>query len=261
MSLLPSSTKPTHAGPTVSKRVVRREYLRSADLDPEQRCALVDELYDIYGQTTHGCTSDEFAAVVFSAGDARFVLYYGEGDEFAGFSYAAFDRMQHEGRMHAVINAGVFFRPGYHGGSISGFFGLRQALRFKARHPFTPLAYLTRCSSPAVYRLLAAVPRIYPSRNHDTPVDVEALAHAAGALRKYVPVGTNPWVVHSAAVPRDASRLRSLEHDPDVRFYNQLAPGYAEGDSLLVWMPLDVANIAGGFLRLVRTRRARSSRC
>lgn len=261
MSLLEFSTTSTHAGPAVSKRVARRRYLRSAALTAEQRRALVDQLYDVYRQTTHGCTRDEFAAVVFSAGDARFVLYYGEGDEFAGFSYTAFDHMRHEGRTHAVINAGVFFRPGYHGGSICGFFGLRQALRFKARHPLTPLAYLTRCSSPAVYRLLAAVPRIYPSRNHETPADVEALVHVARGLRKYTPVGPNPWVVHSAAVPRDASRLRLLDHDPKVRFYNELAPGYAEGESLLVWLPLDAANIAGGFFRLLRARRARGRRC
>ncbi len=254
---------PMAAAPAMStrqsepKRVVRREYLRSSSLAPEQRCGFVHQLYEIYSETTFGCTYDEFAAVVFSAGDGRFVLCYGEHDEFAGFSYTAIDHMEHQGRTYAVMNAGVFFRPGYHGGSITGFFGLRQALRFKLRHPLTQLAYVTRCSTPAVYRLLATVPRIYPNRNHQTPADVEALARAACAQRKYVPVGTNPWVVRSAAVPRDASRLRSLEHDPDVRFYNELAPGYAEGTSLVVWLPLDVANIAGGFVRLMYRRMMR----
>ncbi|KAA1249529.1 hypothetical protein F0Q45_14630 [Mycobacterium simiae] len=239
-----------------TKRIVRRECVRSAALELSQLSALVDEFYYIYRETTHGCTRDEFASVVFGAGDARFVLFYGEGNEFAGFCYTAFEDIEYQARSYALIHAGVFFRRGYHGGTRSGFFGLRQALRFKLLHPRTPLAYLTRCSSPAVYRLLATVPRIYPGRRHQTPIHVAALARAASAQRNYVPVGNNPWVVWSAAVPCDASPLRRLEDDPDVRFYCELAGGYAEGESLLVWLPLDLSNITGGFLRLLRRRRS-----
>lgn len=98
--------------------------------------------------------------------------------------------------MHAVINAGVFFRPGYHGGATAGLFGLRQALRFKLRAPRTPLAYVTRSSSPAVYRLLAStMPRLYPSRTRSTPPKIETLAMAVSGRRHYEPVGADPWVV------------------------------------------------------------------
>ncbi|OSC39872.1 hypothetical protein B8W66_15360 [Mycobacterium decipiens] len=239
------------------KRIVRSKYLRSASLDPNQRYALVDLLYGVYSQTSYGCTRDEFAAVVFSAGDGRFVFFYDAHDEFAGFSYTAFEYLQHGGRRYALINAGVFFRPGYHGGTLTGLFGLRQALRFKLRHPRTPLAYVTRCSSPAVYRLLATVPRIYPNRTFATPADIDALARAASARRRYVPVGENPWIVRTVAIPRDASQLRFLGHDPDARFFTELAPTYAEGEALLIWLPLDLANIAGGFVGLLRRRLAR----
>jgi hypothetical protein len=76
------------------------------------------------------------------------VLFYGECDELAGFTYA-----------------GVFFRLGYRGGSSAMLWGLRQALRLKLREPLTLVAYCTRSSSPAVYRLLASLmPDIYPSR-------------------------------------------------------------------------------------------------
>jgi hypothetical protein len=64
-------------------------------------------------------------------------------------------------------------------------------------------------------------------------------------------------VVRSVATPRDTSRLRRLDHDPDVRFYEQLNPNFAEGDSLLIWMPLDVANIVGAFFHLLRARLGR----
>lgn len=237
------------------KRIARGRYLQSGSLGPAELEELVDILYDIYRETACGCTRDEFADVVFKAGDGRFALFCDERDHYVGFSYAAFDFLQHGGTTQAVINAGVFFRPGYCGGATAAFFGLRQALRFKICSPRTPLAYATRSSSPAVYRLLAStMPRMYPNRRHPTPANIEALALAISSRRHYKPVGGNPWVVRSDAVPLDVACMRRLNHDPDVQFYTELVPRYAEGESVLVWIPLDLANIAGGLLRLLRAR-------
>ncbi|OSC40070.1 hypothetical protein [Mycobacterium decipiens] len=254
---LPSLPSTRRSSPANPKRIVRSEHLRSASLDPNQRYALVDLLYGVYSETCYGHTRDEFAAMVFSAGAGRFALFYDADLEFAGFSYAAFEYLEHDGRRYALLNAGVFFRPGYHGGTLTGLFELRQALRFKLRHPRTPLVYVTRCSSPAAYRLLATVPRIYPSHKFATPADIDALARAASAQRRYVPVGEDPWIVRSNAIPYDASQLRLLDHDPDARFFAKLTPAYAEGEALLIWLPLDLANIAGGFVGLLRRRLAR----
>ncbi len=216
----------------------------------------MDVLYDIYRQSARGCSRDDFAAVVFSAGDGRFVLFYDERDQCAGFSYVAFDHLECENI--AVINAGVFFRPGYRGGALAGLFGLGQALRFKLRSPRTPLAYATRSSSPAVYRLLAStMPRLYPSRSYSTPPEVERLAMAVSSRRHYQPIGADPWVVRSDAVPLDVSRMQRMSGDPDVRFYTAMAPGWAAGEAVVVWIPLDAANILAGVLRLVRARLAR----
>lgn len=54
------------------------------------------------------------------------------------------------------------------------------------------------------------------------------------------------------AMPHNPSRLRRLETDPNARFYMEVNPNWANGESVLTWIPLTVANIAGGFFRLVR---------
>lgn len=77
-----------------SARIGRSEYLQSKSLGPAQLDVLVDVLYDIYRLSARGCTRDEFAAVVFSAGDGRFVLFYDERDQCVGFSYVAFDHLE-----------------------------------------------------------------------------------------------------------------------------------------------------------------------
>ena len=137
-------------------------------------------------------------------------------------------------------------------------FGLRQALLFKLNEPLTPLGYLIRTSSPAVYRLLAStVPRIYPSPKQQTPAAVEALVHAVSARRRYVSVGEDPWVVRSGATPRHPTRLQRLEDDPNVQFFIDRNPRFAEGEALLVWVPVDAANLAGLSFRLLYARLSR----
>lgn len=213
-----------------------------------RRGELAGELYDIYSETLHGYTPAAFDELVFGAPRVRLALFYGARDELAGFAFAAIDRIEHGGRMHAVMGGGGFFRSHYRGGPSASLFILGQGIRVRLREPHTPLAYLTR----ATYRRLAVtMPTIYPSRRRRTPGDVDALVRALSPRRHYIPVNENPWVVRSAA-PHDPSRLRRLDHDPDVRFYLDLNPGFAQGESLLVWVRADMADLASGFARAMR---------
>jgi hypothetical protein len=240
------------------RRIVRREYLQSSSLDPAQRCAMIDRLYGVYCETVCGDSRDEFEGLVFGAGEVRFALFYGTQGELAGFSYAAIERIANAGRRHAVFLGGVFFRLGYHSGALAVLFAIRQALRLRLRHPRVRMAYLTRSTTPAVYRLLATTfPRHYPDCRRQTPDEVEALVRELSVRRRYVPIGGNPWVVTEDTSLRVPSRLGRLEDNPLARFYIQLNPRFAEGESLLTWIPLDAANIAAGIFLSLRALLAR----
>lgn len=251
--IIPSAAQPRRPKPM---RIARRRYLWTASLDPAQRSDLADRLYGIYRETVYGDTRDDFDKHVLGTdSNTRLALFYGADDELAGFFSLRIEQLQHGGRRHAVFCGALCFRRNYRGGLSAQRFGLRHALLFKLRQPRTPLALLTRCSSPAIYRLVAGtMPRLYPNRRYRTPQSVEQLVREFSAQRQYAELGECPWVVRSAATPHDASRLRRLEHDPDVRFYSQLNPRFAQGEALLTWMPLDVANIVGGIFRTLRAR-------
>jgi hypothetical protein len=241
-----------------SKRVYRTAYVRSASLSPVQRSALIDQLYEIYCETVRGDSRDVFETLIFGACGVRIALFYGAEDELAGYSYIGADHVDHAGRTYAVQRGGTFFRLGYHGGPNSMVFGMCNALRYKLRHPRTPLAYLTRSTTPAVYRLIASImPRAYPSPKLQTPQHVLALIPVLTARRGYLPVDGNPWVVREDTSLCDPSRLRRLQGDPYAQFYTELNPRFAHGESLLTWAPLDVANVVGGLLRVLRRRLAR----
>jgi hypothetical protein len=236
--------------------ITRTQYLRSASLQTTQLAALMNQLYDVYSETVHGFTREELGAHI-AADNARLAIFYGANDELAGFSCARLERVEQDGQTHAVFWAVVYFRPGYHGGLSSALFGLTEALRFKLRHPLTPVAYFTRASSPAVYRLLAStMPRIYPSRDNQTPHKIEALVRELSARWHYIPVASNPWIVQSRAIPRHPSRLRTLSNDPYVQYYTELNPRYAQGEALLTWLPLDAVNLTRGLLRALHRRLA-----
>jgi hypothetical protein len=251
----PAPTPPVRPERRAPGRVLRSEYLRVASLSPGQRSDLSARLYAIYDETVRGVTQLELDTMIFGTDEGSLALFYGAHDELVGFSFASIARVQHEGRTFAVFVAGVLFRLGCRGGPTASLFGLRQALQFKLRHPRTPLAYFSRSSSPAAYRLVAStMPRVYPNHIEEPSDQIVAVVRAASAQLKYVPTGDCPWVVRSGATPRDTSRLRLLKEDPYTRFYLELNPRYAEGEALMVWIPLDAANIAGGLFRLLCAR-------
>ena len=42
-----------------------------------------------------------------------------------------------------------------------------------------------------------------------------------------------------------------------MQFYSEVNPCFADGNALLTWIPLDLANIVGALFRLLRTGLAR----
>lgn len=253
------STAASTPGPrrAAGGRVIRTEYLNSSSLGPVQRLALIDQLYEIYCATVCGDSRTEFEALIFAAGEVRLALFYGAHAELAGFSYAAVEVVKPRRRSYAAFFGGVYFRPGYHDGASAVLFAIRYALAFKLRRPQARMAYLTR-STPAAYRLLAsAFPRHYPNRSCPTPDEVETLVRLLGERRGYVPVNGNPWVVHEENSQRNPRRLNRLHNDPYMQFFLQLDPNFAEGNSLVTWIPLDLANVAVAVVRLMRKRSVR----
>jgi hypothetical protein len=238
-----------------SSRFVRTEYVQSRSLDLHQLSALLDRLYIVSRETLYGRSRDEFEAMLLEAGEVTIAIFYGEGGDIAGFAYYGIQRMEYAGRLHALNFGGAFFRAGYSGGSSSALFGLRMSLRFKLRAPRTPLNFLTRCATPAAYRLVVStMPRAYPNRRYNTPADIDAMVRKFSVQRGYDPLSGNPWIVRQKVAPCNPERMRCLENDPDVQFYMKLAPSFAEGESLLTWIPMDVVNIAGAFSRICTAR-------
>jgi hypothetical protein len=226
------------------------------DLDPAARATIAAALYAIYCERSGGLTCEQFTAF-FLYEQTRLCLMYDAQRQLVGFCNATLMHIEHGGQPHAVFAAGVYIRRAYKASHIAARFGLTEALRFRARHPNTPLAYMAIASNPAPYRLFAQVmPRFYPSRHVPAPAALDPLVRLIAARRGLRFVSEDdPWLVHAATPPTDptsAAQAASLIDDPDARFYLTRNSGFADARALLVWIPLDTANILGALLRLAR---------
>ncbi|APR88066.1 hypothetical protein A7982_13415 [Minicystis rosea] len=248
------------AAPSVVAKAPRRPIARTrvvtlGELPAAERAALVEQLYAVYLANSNTLDRAGFERVVLPSDEMRVALFLGRDGELAGFSAARIQRIVVNGREQAVFGAGVHILPAYRGGSASAVFGLTEALRFKLKNPRIPLSYVTTASNPAVYKLFArTLRRYFPRRDQETPAEVEAIVQAISQKRGVQWTGEDPWLARTFVRPSRPERIRgsrALQNDPDVAFYVARNPGFAEGDgsALLVFVPLDAADIAHGLLR------------
>jgi hypothetical protein len=256
-----TTTTTTTTPPTKKKaarqRIAKLQRVTLRDVPADERAVLVDRLYSIFLEFFGDLDREAFARAYFHDDKTRLALCYGADGDLVGFSAASIGRIELGGRHHAVFSAPVLIRLGYRAGSEVALFGLTEALAFKLRHPWTPLAYVSATATPASYLLFArTVRRFYPSRNCETPASIPALVELVRQQRGLEQVTEGGWVVRSGR-PIGAQRLRAndaLSADPDVAFFERLSPRWLDGEALLVWIPLDVDNIATGIVRAVRER-------
>ncbi|MCA9657270.1 MAG: hypothetical protein KC486_02920 [Myxococcales bacterium] len=240
--------------------VVRCERLLWRRLDPGRRRALGDALYAIFADYYAGFDREAFTELFLAREGVVVALLYGADGRLAGFCSVRRAIYSAAGQRFGVFSAGVYVDTDYRGGRVAARFGLGEALRFKLSHPWLQVAYLGLAHTPAPYRLFTqTMERVYPSRaarSGEPPEVIAAVMGQALADRGWPQVGEDPCVLATPMLARRSrwfERKPELRDDPDVRFFTERVPGWAEdGHALSVWIPLDLKDIAGAALRMLR---------
>lgn len=264
-NLIPHITQapaPTRATPR--KKIGRLERITLRDVPQQQLPQLIDRMFAIFLEFFEDLDHAGFVASYLTDPGTRLALCYGDDGALVGFSAAAINRVEVARRAHFVFSAPVLVGLGYRAGSELALFGLTEALLFKLRRPWAPLAYVSATATPASYGLFArTMTRFYPSVHEPTPDAVVDAMEEVRRQRRLERVGESPWVVRSGR-PLGAQRLAAdgtITDDQHAAFFREMSPRWLEGDALLVWIPLDLANIASGVARALigRWRVARQS--
>ncbi len=240
------------------RRISRTRRVSLGRLSAAEREALCGDAYAIYSRYKAGVERATFDRHFFGDDEARVALFFGDDGALVGFACASLARLSHAGREHAVYSALLFVDTRYSGTREAKKFALAEALRFKLRAPRTPLAYMGVVTTPAAYRMFAvAMPTFYPNRHAPAPASVTALVRAAATRRGLAFEDDERWLVRGLGEVRQPERLRgaaSLQGDPDAHFYLDENPRFATGVAMLLWVPLDLANLCGALVRLLGAR-------
>lgn len=224
--------------PTLEVRPVPVAALQPAQV--ETMWQLYADAYDhVDRETFHRDLAEK--SLVFLGTDAR-------TGGIVGFSTAAYYRHQCGGRTVGVYFSGdtIIQRP-YWGQTALHRAVVMEMVRWRLRHPLTPLYWFLICSGYRTYlTLVRNFPTHWPHHERATPAWerglIASLARARypGAWRESEGV-----VSFGGAQPVLKTSVASITPDllalPEIRFFVQANPGHARGDELAMIARLDAA--------------------
>jgi hypothetical protein len=223
-----------------------------SDLSPAERTKLVDDVYPISLAYFPDDTRDEFEHEFFPCDETWVFLYRGADGALCGFSAISLLRVSHEGKEHAVFKGMICVDTRYKLVWRARLPTLIETLRWKLSNPWTPVGYMGMAASPSIYTLLASsVPRIYPHRDVEMPASIKELIVKATRKRGVEVVDEDRLLVRATsrlAHPERIEESRSLQEDPNGRFFMERNPRYGEF-YMLMYVPLDLRNVAAGIAK------------
>lgn len=256
--------------PSHLRRTVRTEVIAPEALSPEQVERLVDALYAVHDRVFAGVSRDAFAAyVVASRSRTRILIARDSSGAIVGYTASHIFGPSAETDGVAILRSECGYLPDFRGRALGHALLFAEALRFKLRHPLTPLVGLACPVHPSAYVALGRYcSKMWPHPRRAMPIREQRRLGRLSAYFTMASIEGHPGVRHvgwiTRTTPLDGLRW-SGSTDLFARFYVVSNPTYEQGSGLLTMVPLSLANlVASGarlFARRFRLRRAYGARC
>lgn len=224
---------------------------------------LLQGLYEIFRQTLNpDLTIREFNQYLFGVHPESFeVSFIYEKDELAGFCTAGAYPLKVNKKKVIVFRSAFGIQDKYKKGRfpLQGLFF--KYMRYKFRHPFTPVYITGFMANPLMYAMICKYTlTCYPHRNRIVPNKIlrfkDQLLQSMRLTRKEV----EPFVlkIHFQVKFKEADINRfETSTDPDVGYYLSINPEYREKMGVLVLIPVNIPNMLFT-LFMYLSRRAKS---
>jgi hypothetical protein len=234
--------------------IARVEHVMIADVKGAAYDKLVDDTYRLSRAYFPDDTREVFERDFLKGDPTWMFLFYGPDGALAGFAAVSNVWVHHAGEDHACFKGVVCIDSRYKLTWRARLPVVREALKFKLRHPLTPAGYMGMAATPSGYRVVTtSVPRVYPSRHEEMPASVRELILKAVEVRGLELTDEARLLVRSTsslAAPERVKESSNLNSDPDARFYLDRNPDF-ENHYQMVWAPLCFGDLAGGAARML----------
>jgi hypothetical protein len=219
---------------------------------------LVDRLWQLYSNFYDHVSRPAFDHDLFEKTMVFVGTDVGTG-AIVGFSTALFFVHRYRTRPVGVYFSGdTIIAPRYWGQTALHRAVLAELLRWKLRHPRTRLYWYLTCSGYRTYLTLARNFRTYwPQRRCPTPPWELGLLDSIGRSRYGAAWRADRGVVSfDAPQPVLKTNVAPITRDllalPEIAFFVEANPGYAEGDELAMLARVDVGSVLGMTIKWLR---------
>ncbi len=229
-------------------------------LTSTERERFTDALYEAHERIFAGVDRASFAAYVVDSPAARTrIQVFRSGEQIVG--YAAFHAFESTvgGRPALVLRAEVGLLPEYRRGSRMGWFLARECIRSIMHNPGRTVWGLSCATNPATYRTLAKhTDQVWPHWEQPTPDHIQQLMTELAEQFQLRSVDEDrPGVYHVGWQTRQSEQealgWEKCQH-PASKLYIDRNPDYADGQGLLLLVPLTRLGLVRCCMRLIETK-------
>lgn len=213
---------------------------------------LIEKLYLFLSKYYHLANQEEFIRLIIQPDlYGELTVLYGENKEIAGFSRNCRQSIDLGKKQVTCYIAYVYLNPEYQIEASIKSVGITEAIKYKLANPQEELVYIAFANNPLTYEFIYQLSDlIYPKPSQRVPDQILNILNAFKSQNSWISTNNHPMVVNSPLVPI-RSQLSSVNEESNElkEFYLSANPDYLQGNSLLVYMPLHLANISYGLNR------------
>lgn len=232
-------------------RLIEAEVVDPETLPPLELRTLFDQLFQVHEEIFSGVGRKEFTAAL-SRDDARrsrIQIYRDERGHIVGYCAVHVIERRYNRRTIAVLRAEAGLLPAYRGSGMTLWFGAKEAIRYKMRHPFRTVVLFTIAVHPSSFHMMSRYFwRCYPYPGRRIPLRWRKLLIFLARTSEDEPVDpgeplilSDRWITRESG--EDAEAWRESPHE-DVRFFLAINPRYHEGEGVAFLAPLSLPNLA-----------------
>lgn len=210
---------------------------------------LSTELYHFLAKSYHLADQDEFEQLIIRPDvNGELTVLYGINDEIAGFSRTCRQALTMGQKQITTYSAYIYLNPHFKTSATVESVGLSEAIKYKLTNPDEEIIYLAFANTPIAYEFIYQLSdTIYPKPNQNIPEKITQVIEAFTKQNGWISTGTHPMVINSPLVPLRSRSAELTDEKSELNgFYLSTNPDFLQGNSILVYMPLHLANISYG---------------
>ncbi|KTD76293.1 hypothetical protein [Legionella waltersii] len=210
---------------------------------------LTKQLLQFLSKSYHLTSNEEFTSLILRPSEeGELTVLMGQDNDIAGFSRTYKQATTVGKKIITCFTGHLYLNPNYHVPATVTCAGIKQAIQYKLDNPHEETIYIALANTPQAYEFLYELSdTLYPKPLQRVPDQILTILKAIKQTNGWIDTNNHPMIINSSLVPLRSQFKQDLEESNELtEFFLSTNPDYLQGNSLLVYLPLHLANISYG---------------